>query len=765
MSSTFTRNIGSATLTIESGSLAQQANGSVLIRYGDNVLLVTATTSQPREGIDFFPLTIDFEERLYARGKIPGSFFRREGRPSTHATLIARLTDRPIRPLFPEGFRNEVQVVVTPLSIDLEYPIDILAVVGASAALGISDIPFEGPLGTTRVAYLNGEFVVNPTYGQLEESKLDIVVAGTKDGVLMMEAGADEMPEAVVLEAISRAQDVNLEVVRLQDEAISAIGRPKLSFDHESYPPELGERVAAAAGDRLGRILASPNGSSGQESALGTLKAEVVAALGEEYEPGHVLTAFGTMVDHEFRRRILEGGRRPDGRGAREMRQISCEVGLLPRTHGTGLFSRGETQVLGVATLGSPGDAQKLDTLGPEESARFLLHYNFPPYSTGETRRMGGPRRRDIGHGALAERALSAVIPSEEEFPYTLRLVGEVLSSNGSTSMGTVCACTLALLDAGVPIKAPIAGISIGLITGDDGKYVTLTDIQGMEDHIGDMDFKVAGSDRGITAIQLDIKVKNIGFDVIGDALEQAKEARLVLLERMRETIGKAREEMSPYAPRMVRITIPVDKIGAVIGPGGKTIRGIVEETKASIDVQDDGTVVIGSTDADASNRAIEIIQDLTREIKVGEIFTGKVVKIMGFGAFVELMPGRDGMVHISELADYRVPSVEDVVSLGEEITVLVTEIDATGRVKLSRRALLRGEGEAADGEGVAPTTADRGPSQPRDRPPGDRGRPPGDRGRPPGDRGGRGPQGPRPGGYRGGPRSGDRPPDRRPPR
>ena len=767
MSSTFSHGVGSSSLTLESGKLAQQANGATLVRYGDNVMLATATRGRAREGIDFFPLTIDFEERLYSRGKVPGSFFRREGRPSTHATLIARLTDRPIRPLFPKGFRDEIQVILTSLSTDMEYPLDILGIIGASAALCISDIPFDGPVGATRMGYVDGEFVVNPTFAQMEESKLDLIVAGTKSGVSMMEAGVQELSESLVLEGIQRAQDINQEVIRLQEDLVRAIGKPKTPFEAE-VDTDLDQRVASAVDGGVSRILASAGGPKEQDAQLDSLKTEVVEGLGEAYATKDVQNTFRSLVDEAFRQRILDGGARPDGRRPREIREISCEVALLPRTHGTGLFSRGETQALGVVTLGSVGDAQKLDTLAPEEMKRFLLHYNFPPYSVGETRRVGSPGRREIGHGALAERAMLPVLPSQEEFPYTIRLVSEVLSSNGSTSMASVCACTLALMDAGVPIKAPVAGISVGLITGDDRRYVTLTDIQGLEDHVGDMDFKVAGTRAGITAIQLDIKVNSIGPDVIRDALEQAKEARLFLLDKINETISEARTEMSPFAPRMVRIMIPVDKIGIVIGPGGKTIRGIVEQTGATVDVENDGSVTIGSTSAEAADRAIGLVRDLTRDIEVGEIYTGKVVKTTGFGAFVELLPGRDGMVHISELADYRVPSVEDVVQVGEEITVMVTDIDDLGRVKLSRRALLERRGEPEDEDGDGPMGEDRedvegGRPDPRqERPSPALSRPPSrGPGRPGGGGGGRGgyrPSGPRPGGQRGGPGSRPRP-------
>ncbi len=760
MSSIVSRKISHETLTLETGKLAQQANGSVLLRFGDCVILTTATMSKPREGIDFFPLTIEFEERLYARGKIPGSFFRREGRPSSHGTLIARMTDRPIRPLFPEGFRNEVQVVVTPLSIDQETPLEVLSILAASTALSISDIPFEGPISATRMGYVDGEFVANPTYAQLDESTLDLIVAGSKQGVVMVEAGANEAAEDLVLETIKRAQEVNLEVIELQEELVRSIGKPKAGFTAEDHVEGLDDRVAAVLNGRLTSAFATSSGKVDLNNQLDTLKAEVIEKFGEEHGAKPLARAFEAQVEKEFRAGLLERGKRPDGRGLREIRPISSEVALLPRTHGTGLFTRGETQILCVATLGSVGDAQKLDTLSPEETKRFTLHYNFPPYSVGEARRMTGPGRREVGHGALAERALAPVIPDQEEFPYTLRLVCEALSSNGSTSMGSVCAATLALMDAGVPIRTPIAGISVGLIADDDGRYVTFTDIQGLEDHMGDMDFKVAGSRQGITAIQLDIKAKSIGYDVIKDALEQAREARLFLLDRIVETISEARPEMSPFAPRMTRISIPVDKIGAVIGPGGKMIRSIVEETKATIDIQDDGTVIIGSADGDASDKAIKMIQGLTREIQIGEIFTGKVVKIASFGAFVQLLPGKDGMVHISELADYHVPSVEDVVKLGEEVTVIVTDIDPMGRVKLSRRALL-GSDESGDRPGGRqesagqPSGQGRGPRPEGSRPPYQGGRPGGDQ------RGGYRPQGPRPGGQTGGPRHSDRRPPR----
>ena len=682
----------SGTLVMESGQLALQANGSILVKQGDCALLVTATMSKPREGIDFFPLTIDVEERLYSRGKIPGSFFRREGRPSTHGILMARLTDRQLRPLFPSDFRNEVQIVATPLSIDMETPFETLVMTAASAALSISDIPFAGPIAATRVGYIDGELVVNPSYAQLDESELDLVVSSSRDGVTMMEAGANELPEEVVFDAISLAHEVNLGFIDFQDEMVDTIGKPKSDYGSFAYPSELDDELAGILGSGLTDAFASSTGKVDLYEKLDEMRANVAAELGEEYEANHLRDAFEVQLEHAFKRNVLEGGKRPDGRDRREIRPLSSAVSLLPRAHGSGLFNRGETQILGVATLGSVGDAQRLDTLTPEETKRFMLHYNFPPYSVGEVRRIGSPGRREVGHGALAERAIAPVLPSADEFPYTLRIVCEALGSNGSTSMASVCAGTLALMDAGVPIKSPVAGISVGLIDGEDGEYATITDIQGMEDHVGDMDFKVAGTREGITAIQLDIKVNSISFDVVRDALEQAKEARLFILDHMRETISDTRTDLSPFAPRMVTINVPVDKIGTVIGPGGKTIRGITEETGATVDIQEDGTVVIGSADGAAAQKAMQMIDDLTREVKVGDIFTGTVARIMDFGAFVTILPGKDGLVHISELSDERVPSVAETVEIGQELTVAVIQIDNLGRVNLSRRALLTDE-------------------------------------------------------------------------
>ncbi len=665
--------------------------------------------SEPREGIDFFPLTVDLEERQYAIGQIPGSFFRREGRPTTHAVLTDRLIDRPIRPLFPKGFKNEVQVIVTTLSSDRETPFDILALNAVSAALSISDIPFNGPLAATRVGYIDGDFIINPTYDQLNESLLDIVVAGSREGVSMMEAGAKEVDEETVLKAIELAQETNLQIIDLQADFTEKAGKEKSEFTPRGHDPAAIEKARDILGDRIYQTMKDSNDQQDMKESLNSLENELKDSLAEEFDSGVSAGAFEELLDEQFRTRILEDGVRPDGRALDEIRSLSAEVSLLPRTHGSGIFNRGETQILGITTLGSTGDAQKIDNLSPEQTKNFMLHYNFPPYSVGEAGRVGSPGRREIGHGALAERALSAVLPDLDDFPYTIRIVCEALSSNGSTSMASVCAGTLSLMDAGVPIKSPVAGISVGLITGENGTYKTLTDIQGLEDHVGDMDFKVAGTSDGITAIQLDIKVNSISFDVIKDALTQAKEARSEVLEVIHEAISEVREEVSPFAPRIEKIMVPTDKIGAVIGPGGKTIRGIVEQTGATVDIEDDGTVLIGSADADSSQKAIQMVKDLTREVEVGEVFTGTVVKIASFGAFVELLPGIDGLVHISELEHHRVGNVEDVVSSGDEIEVKVIGKDPSGKIKLSRKALLDNDSSTNGGseEPVSPVELD----------------------------------------------------------
>ncbi len=723
--------IGSRPLSIEVGRLAEQANGAVTVRYGDSVVLVTACTSPPREGVDFLPLTVDYEERLYAAGKIPGSWFRREGRPSAEAILSARLIDRPLRPLFPKGFRHEVQIIVTVLSADQENDPDMLAIVGSSAALSISDIPFQGPVAAVRVGYLDGHFVINPTFAQLKDSALDLVVAGTREAVVMVEAGARQVSEEIVLEAVRRGQEANLQLIGLQEEMVVQVGRPKMAWQPPTLPDELRQAVAEFVQQQRWDLLAALKDE--REEALQERRRELLAALGDRYPPEQqLLAALDEEVRVTFRRQILEEGRRPDGRRPEEIRPVSSEVGFLPRTHGSGLFRRGQTQVLSIVTLGSLGEQQRLDTLEPEESKRFIHHYNFPPFSVGEVRPLRGPSRREIGHGALAERALAPVIPSEEDFPYSLRLVAEVLSSNGSTSMASVCAGTLSLMDAGVPITAPVAGVAMGLVMGQDRRYTILTDIAGLEDAFGDMDFKVAGSAKGITALQMDIKVPGIDFAILEQALTQARQARLFILEKMLEAIPEVRPELSPHAPRMYRIRIPVEKIGTVIGPGGRVIRSIIEETKCTIDVEDDGTVYVGSSSEATARRAIEIIEGLTKEVQIGEIYTGKVTRLTSFGAFVEILPGKEGLVRVEDLADYRVRRPEEVVRLGDEIMVMVIEVDQFGRINLSRRAVLEGatpEEARAARQAVAgpperqPSRRDYGGRFPERRPQGD-GRP-----------------------------------------
>ncbi|MBI4200987.1 MAG: polyribonucleotide nucleotidyltransferase [Chloroflexi bacterium] len=696
----FSLDIGGRPLIIEIGRLAEQAAGAALVRYGDSVVLATVCMAQPRQGIDFFPLTVDFEERLYAAGKIPGSFFRREGRPTTEAILTDRITDRSIRPLFPKGFHNEVQTVVTVLSADQENPLEVLCIIGASAALSISEIPFHGPVGATRIGYLNGQLVVNPSFAEIQEGGLDLVVAGTSDAVIMVEAGANEVSEQLLLEALRLGQEVNTKVVELQEEIVRKLGKPKLTFLPSPEPgAEIEAQMASLSQGKVEALYDRGDDKGERNVALDKLLEEATQRLGDSFEPIQVQAAFNKLVKRVMRANVLGKGRRPDGRTPDEIRPISGEVGFLPRTHGSGLFRRGQTQVLTIATLGSLGEMQKLDTLSPEETKRFMHHYNFPPYSTGEVRRLTGAGRREIGHGALAERALLPVIPSEAEFPYTIRLVSEVLSSNGSTSMASVCGSTLALMDAGVPIKRPVAGVAMGLLLGEDGRdFAVLTDIQGIEDFQGDMDFKVAGTSEGITALQLDVKGKGVGFELVSKSLQQARAALRFILGKMQQTIAAPKAALSPYAPRMLKLTVPVDKIGVIIGPGGRTIRSIIQENKVTIDVENDGTVTIGSSSEEAAQRALSAIQGLIKEVEVGEIYTGKVTRIMNFGAFVEIIPGKEGMVHISQLADHHVERVEDEVQVGDEITVTVIEVDRLGRINLSRRAVYE-EGSPGPGQ------------------------------------------------------------------
>ncbi len=684
------------TLTLETGRLAKQAGGAVLVQYGGTSVLVTATASaQPREGIDFFPLTVDYEERLYAVGKIPGGFIKREGRPSEKAILSGRMIDRPIRPLFPKGYRNDVHVVATVLSVDQDNPPDVASIVGASAALHISDIPFRGPIGGVSVGYIDGEFIVNHTQEQNEKSKMHFVVAGTADAVMMVEGGADEIPEEECLEAIMTGHETIKEIVRfIEDfrrEALElGLAKEKQVPVLYQVDPELEQAVRDFVTDRLKEVVLTKDKLE-REARIDALREETLNNFLETYPDNakDIANVFDDVLKEIVRRLITVDKIRPDGRALDEIRPITCEVGVLARTHGSGLFTRGQTQVLTVTTLGAIGDEQILDGLGVEDSKRYMHHYNFPPYSVGETRPMRGPGRREIGHGALAERALLPMIPSEEEFPYTIRLVSEVLESNGSTSMGSVCGSTLSLMDAGVPIKAPVSGVAMGLIT-DGENYSILTDIQGMEDALGDMDFKVAGTKKGVTAIQMDIKIPGIDREILKDALEQARKGRLYILDRMLEVISEPRKELSPYAPRIITTMVDTEKIRDIIGPGGKVIKKIIDETGVKIDIEDDGRVFIAAVDGEAGKRALKIIEDLTRDVEVGAIYIGKVQRILNFGAFVEILPGKEGLVHISQLAEERVGKVEDVVSVGDEILVKVTDIDRQGRINLSRKEALR---------------------------------------------------------------------------
>ncbi|MBK5106909.1 MAG: polyribonucleotide nucleotidyltransferase [Anaerolineales bacterium] len=691
---TYTTMVGEKPITVETGKLAGQAGGAVTLRIGDTMVFATATMSrETRQGIDFFPLTVDYEERMYAGGRIPGSFFRREGRPSEEAILIARLTDRPIRPLFPKDMRNDVQVILYSFSADIENPIDILAVNAASTALMISDITWGGPVGAVRVARIDGEFVINPTFEEKNKSDLDLRLAGTRDAILMVECGAEFVHEDVLVAALDYGHKAMQPIIDLQEQMAAEIGKPKQEYPRFTLDEAIKNAVFERAVPRLEEIFNQPFQITKTYRAINDLRAEIVSELSAEDETlaGSIKQSFEQAEKDVVRGRILQQGIRPDGRGLSDLRQISSEVDFSPRAHGSGLFTRGETQVLTLATLGTPREAQELDTLSPTESKRYMHHYNFPPFSVGETRFLRGSSRREIGHGALAERALVPVIPPEDEFPYTMRLVSEVLSSNGSTSMASVCASTLALMDTGVPIKAPVAGIAMGLIKGEGDQYAVLTDILGMEDHLGDMDFKVAGTKDGVTALQMDIKIKGITPQIMAQAMEQARQARLSILETMLSAIPAPNPELKPHTPRITVVKIPVDKIGAVIGPGGKMIRSIQEETNTRIDINEDGSIFIAATDGESEAMAHDRILALTESAEIGRIYTGRVVRVTDFGAFVEILPNTDGLVHISQLDSERVNRVEDIVRMGDEITVMVTDIDPAGKIRLSRQAVLEG--------------------------------------------------------------------------
>ncbi len=704
--------IGGRVMSIETGRVAEQASGAVLVRYGDTIILATAVGSnEPREGIDFFPLTVDVEERMYAAGKIPGGFIKREGRASEHAILACRLADRPLRPLFPKGYRNDVQIVITVLSVDQENDSDILGIVGASAALSVSDIPFAGPVGAIRVGYIDDKLVVNPLESQMGQSRLDLAIAGTADAVMMVEAGAKELPEDVMLEAVRFGHEALQDIIKMQEKLTQAVNKAKRPFEPAPVDEALKSKVAEFVHPRFEAAVNNPNKTI-RSAALSLVQGELVSELGAQYPDRlkDIITFYEKELKSYVRNNILDNGVRPDGRDLKTIRPINCEVGLLPRTHGSAIFTRGQTQVLSVITLGSPGEEQVLDGLTTSENKRFMHHYNFPPFSTGESKPLRGPGRREIGHGALAERAIAAVIPAQDEFPYTIRAVSDVLSSNGSTSMGSVCGTTLALMDAGVPIHAPVAGVAMGLITGEgerSGKWAVLSDIQGIEDALGDMDFKVAGTADGVTALQMDIKVKGITYEIMARALEQAREGRMYIMEKMLDTIDAPRETLSAFAPSIQTIKINPEKIGAVIGPGGKMIRKIQEESGAKLDIEDDGSVHISASTGESMQRAIDAVRALTEEVEVGRIYTGTVRRLVDFGCFVEILPGKEGLVRTSQLADYQVMRPEDVVSVGDEITVMVIEVDPQGRINLSRRAALSGEMPTQ-----AELESERGPSR-----------------------------------------------------
>jgi polyribonucleotide nucleotidyltransferase len=688
--------LGGRPLVLETGRLAKQANAAVTVRYGETVVLCTVTASKEPKDLDFFPLTVNFEERLYSVGKIPGGFIKREGRPSEKAILASRLTDRPIRPLFPEGFRNEVQIVDLVMSVDQDCSPEISAMIGTSAALSISDIPFNGPIGGVIVGRVDGEFVINPTVEQEERSDIYVVVAGTRDAIMMVEAEANEVPEEVILEAIMFGHEEIRKIVGVIEELVRAAGKPKMEVQLHAVDGEVDRAVREFASARLIEAIRVPEKQARQE-AIDAVNADAIAHFEQLYaetpeKMADVKEVLHDIVKEEVRRLITHEKIRPDGRALNEIRPIECEVGLLPRTHGSGLFTRGQTQALSICTLGALGDVQILDGIDLEESKRFMHHYNFPPFSVGEARPLRAPGRREIGHGALGERALAKVVPPESEFPYTIRLVSEVLESNGSTSQASICASTLAMMDAGVPIKAPVAGIAMGLIKDGD-HFSILSDIQGMEDHLGDMDFKVAGTAKGVTAIQMDIKIDGIGRDILSQALEQAREGRMFILGKMLEVIKEPRKQLSPYAPKIIIMQINPEKIRDVIGAGGKIINKIIEDTGVKIDIEQDGKVYIASADEAANEKARQIIEGIVKDVVVGEVYVGTVRRIEKFGAFVEILPNKEGLVHISQLSTERVAKTEDVVKIGDKITVKVTEIDQQGRINLSRKAVLVAQG------------------------------------------------------------------------
>lgn len=687
--------IGGKLLELEIGKVCEMANGQVMVRYGDTVVNVTAVASkQPRPDIDFFPLSCDYEEKMYAAGKIPGGFIKREGRPSEKAILNSRLMDRPLRPLFPKGFYNDVQVVATVMSVDLDAPSEIAAMIGSSVALSISDIPWDGPTASVLVGMVDGEFVINPGLEQREKSDLHLVVSGTKDAIMMVEAGANEVPEETILDAIMFAHEEIKEIVSFIEDIVAEIGKPKMEVELYKIPEEIETDVRAYAEDKMREAVHTVEKMERLEN-MDAVEVETQEHFAEKYPESEkdIASVLYNITKEQVRSLILDDGIRPDNRKYTEIRPIWIDTGILPRAHGSGLFKRGQTQALSVATLGTISEEQKLDGLTEQTEKRYMHHYNFPPYSVGEARPMRSPGRREIGHGALAERAILPVLPSVEEFPYAIRVVSEILSSNGSTSQASVCGSCLALMDAGVPIKAPVAGIAMGLVerVEEDGSsaMAILSDIQGMEDFLGDMDFKVAGTAKGVTAIQMDIKVHGLSKKVLQDALKQAKDGRMHIMQEMLAEIPEPRKELSPYAPRIITMQVDPDKIRIIIGPGGKTINAIVEKTGVKIDIDDEGQVFIASTDMEGAEAARKEIELLTKDVEVGEVYEGKVTRIMNFGAFIEILPGKEGLLHISKMAKGRVEKVEDVMNVGDIVKVKVTEIDSQDRVNLSRKELL----------------------------------------------------------------------------
>lgn len=693
MERVFQYDLAGKELTVTIGKVAEQANGACIVQFGDTVTLVTATSSkEAREGIDFFPLSVDYEEKLYSVGKIPGGFIKREGRPSEKAILTSRLIDRPIRPLFPDGYRNDVQVIATVLSVDQDHSPEIASMIGSSIALSISDIPFLGPTGAVNIGLIDNKFIINPNSQEREKSQMDLTVAGTKDAIMMVEAGANIVSEKTMLDAILTAHEEIKKICDFIEKITKEIGKEKQVFKVFKPDEELEAKIIAYGTEKLINAINTVEKQE-RENKIEEVSKEILEVFLAEYPETEkdINEVIEKIIKKEVRRLILEEGLRPDNRKPDEIRKITTDVGILPRTHGSGLFTRGQTQVLTVTTLGASSDVQIIDGLGEEEYKRYMHHYNFPPFSVGETKQLRGPGRREIGHGALAERALEPVIPPVEEFPYTIRLVSEVLSSNGSSSQASVCGSTLSLLDAGVPIKAPVAGIAMGLIKEGD-KVVILSDIQGMEDHLGDMDFKVAGTKEGITAIQMDIKIAGIDRPILKEALEKARIGRLFILSKMEECISKPREEISPYAPKIFTININPDKIREVIGPGGKVINKIIDETGVKIDIDDDGRVAIVAENAASGDKAMKMIEDIVKEVEVGEIYLGRVTSITNFGAFLDIHNGKEGLLHISNIAKERIKRVEDVLKIGDEVLVKVTEIDKNGRINLSRKVLLPDE-------------------------------------------------------------------------